>query len=147
MTDFSQRTGTGNNVLITDYDQSKTFLWNKRTAKGTIINALYVAKLYKQGTLLGRVGSSKAIVALKSAAVDGSQYPLGILLEDTIIDSQDSLEVTFAVAGDVVESKVVLDGTDTLDTLIGSRTIRDRIGADTVGIKLVQSTEQTRYDN
>jgi hypothetical protein len=34
-----------------------------------------------------------------------------------------------------------------MDTVISARTIRDRIGADTVGIKLVGETELTGYDN
>jgi hypothetical protein len=51
------------------------------------------------------------------------------------------------VAGDVAQEKLIFQGSDTLATVVSSRTLNDRIGADTVGVKLVSGTELTEYDN
>jgi len=135
------------NPLISNYDTSKTFIWNLRTATANYTNSTYDDVTLLKGTLLGRISATGLVVPLTSAASDGSQFPLGILLEDTTILEGDTTSLTFAVEGDVVEDKILLQGSDTLNTVISGRRIRDRIGADTVGIKIVASTEMTNYDN
>lgn len=112
-------------------------------------NSTYDDITIPAGTVMGRIGSSLKVVPLTSAASDGSQHPVGILAEDITILAGESYtkDVTLCVYGDVNESKVVLQGSDTLDTLISSRTIHDLIGAETVGIKLVTTTENTSFDN
>jgi hypothetical protein len=135
------------NPLITNFDTSKTFVWNVRTATANYTNSTYDDVTLQQGTLMGRISSSGLIVPLTSGASDGSQFPLGVLLEDTTIEAGDTQELTIAVAGDVVESKILLQGSDTLNTVISGRRIRDRIGADTVGIKLVGADQMTGLDN
>jgi hypothetical protein len=135
------------NPLITNFDTSKTFVWNVRTATANYTNSTYDDVTLQQGTLMGRISSSGLIVPLTSGASDGSQFPLGVLLEDTTIEAGDTQELTIAVAGDVVESKILLQGSDTLNTVISGRRIRDRIGADTVGIKLVGADLMTGIDN
>jgi len=135
------------NPLITNFDTSKTFVWNVRTATANYTNSTYDDVTLQQGTLMGRISSSGLSVPLTSGASDGSQFPLGVLLEDTTIEAGDTQELTIAVAGDVVESKILLQGSDTLNTVISGRRIRDRIGADTVGIKLVGADQMTGLDN
>ena len=135
------------NPLITNFDTSKTFVWNVRTATANYTNSTYDDVTLQQGTLMGRISASGLIVPLTSGASDGSQFPLGVLLEDTTIEAGDTQELTIAVAGDVVESKILLQGSDTLNTVISGRRIRDRIGADTVGIKLVGADQMTGLDN
>jgi hypothetical protein len=41
----------------------------------------------------------------------------------------------------------VLQGADTLSTLVSSRSIFDRIGSDTIGVKITANTEMTQNDN
>jgi hypothetical protein len=135
------------NPLITNFDTSKTFVWNVRTATANYTNSTYDDVTLQQGTLMGRISASGLIIPLTSGASDGSQFPLGVLLEDTTIEGGDTQELTIAVAGDVVESKIKLQGSDTLNTVISGRRIRDRIGADTVGIKLVGADQMTGLDN
>lgn len=135
------------NPLISNYDTSKTFIWNLRTDKANYTNSTYDDVTLLKGTLLGRISATGLVVPLTSGASDGSQFPLGILLEDTTVAGSDTVTLTFAVEGDVVEDKILLQGSDTLNTVISGRRIRDRIGADTVGIKIVASTEMTNYDN
>lgn len=140
-----------NNQLHTDYDVSKIFVWNNRYQKETLKNITGGALDYLPGTLMGRIttgGDTGKIIPLASAAVDGSAVPVGILLTNVEgLAAAGEKEVSICIAGDVVESKLILDGSDTVDTVIDGRTIRDRISADTHGIKLVASAELTDFDN
>lgn len=147
MTTFNTRTGTGSNMLVTDYDVKKIFVWDNRYDKAILTNSTYDAIDYPAGLILGRVASTGEVVPLQSAAVNGSQYPVGILSADVTIEGGDSIEVPFCVAGDVAEELVVTTGADTLETIISGRRLRDRIGSDTVGVKLRLGTDQTRLDN
>ena len=137
-----------NNTLHTDYDVSKIFVFSNRYESETLLNASGGVKSFVPGTLMGRVTASGKLVPVASAAVDGSQFPVGIL-KTSVEDLADTGEATvnICIAGDVVESKVVLDGADTMDTIIDARPIKDRIAADTMGIKLVDSFELTDVDN
>ena len=97
---------------------------------------------------MGRITASLKLVPVASAAVDGSQFPVGVL-KTQVSDLADATDATVnvCISGDVVESKVILDGADTMDTIIDARPIKDRIAADTMGIKLVDSFELTGVDN
>lgn len=136
------------NTLHTDYDVSKIFVFSNRYEGGTLLNATAGTLSYAPGTLLGRVTASGKLVPVASAAVDGSQFPVGVL-KTSVVDLAAAGEATvnICIAGDVVESKVILDGADTMDTIIDARPIKDRIAADTMGIKLVDSFELTGVDN
>ena len=97
---------------------------------------------------MGRITATGKIKALESDAADGSEIPVGILNKDITISAGDTVNVNICVAGDVVEDKIVLTKVgDTLETTISSRRLKDRIGADTVGDKLVASTEHSDFDN
>jgi hypothetical protein len=136
-----------NNQAIIQTDTRKTFLWENRWATGTYTNSTGSDVVLREGTLLGRISSTQKLVPLASGASDGSQYPVGILGCDVSVANGDSKTLTFCTYGDVAEEMVVLSGSDTLSTVISGRSIRDRIGADTVGIRLVAATEMTNYDN
>lgn len=135
------------NPLITNFDTNKTFVWNPRTEVGTYDNSTYDDVTLEKGTLMGRISASGLLVPLNSGASNGSQFPVGILLEDTTIEASSEAELTIVVAGDVVETQIVFQGSDTLNTVVSGRRLRDRIGADTVGIKLVGGTDLTGTDN
>jgi hypothetical protein len=96
---------------------------------------------------MGRISASQKLVPLASGASNGSQFPVGILADDYTVDYGESANVTICIGGDVAEELVTLNGTDTLATVISSRSIRDRIAADTLGIKLVLGEQMTAYDN
>ena len=143
-----------NNVVLNNGQQAiintntaKIFVWNNRYISAEYTNSTYDAVTIPAGTLMGRVHATGEVIPLASGASDGSQFPLGVLASDYTVDAGDTVSVSLCVEGDVVEAYVVLDGSDTMDTVISARTIRDRIGADTVGIKLVGETELTGYDN
>ena len=134
-------------MLISNIDTSKTFGAGLRTATGNYTNSGYDDDVLAEGTVMGRISATGLLTPLTSGASDGSQFPVGILLTDYTVEGGDTIELTIAVAGDVDENKIVLQGSDTLDTVISGRRIRDRIGSDTVGIKLVGGTQLTGFDN
>lgn len=149
---MEQTTGTNtNNQLTVNNDTSKIFIGENRhdTFDFEYENATYDDVTIKAGTLFGQIHATAKVTPLASGASDGSQFPIGILAHDVTIEAGDTFDgtVTLCVEGRVAEDKVILNGSDTLNTVVSNRTLRARIGADTVGIKLVASTEMTAYDN
>jgi hypothetical protein len=144
----SQSIGLNNGQqMIINTDTSKIFLWNNRYENATYNNSAYGAVTLTAGTLMGRVAVTGWIKPLASGAADGSQFPVGVLANDITVDGGGLETVSICVAGDVAEEQIILQGTDTMEVTISSRRLRDRIAADTVGIKLVQRTDNSAYDN
>lgn len=138
---------TGNQAT-SNYDVSKIFVFNNRYNTGTIINSKYTPETLPAGTVLGRIAGTGNLTPCVSTATDGSQFPMGILAADIVIAFGASMNVPVCIFGDVVQSKVVFFNTsDNLNTVVNGRTMYDRIGSDSVGIKLVASTENTYLDN
>lgn len=129
---------------ITNYDTSKIFIWGNEYITGTGEAGAYDDVV--PGTLMGRVSATGVLVPLESDATDGSQYPVGILVNAIL--AGESKNATICVGGEVDEASVVLvKSGDTLSTVVSGRQIRDRIMADTKGIKLVPTTELSKFDN
>ena len=136
-----------NNQAHFDYDVSKIFVNNNRYEAGIRTNNTAGILSYLPGTVLGRIGASEKLVPLTSAAVDGSQYPVGILLtEVTDLAIAGDANINMCVSGDVVKDKIILTA-DGFDDAVDGRLIGDRIGSDTVGIKMIESDELTGFDN
>lgn len=133
------------NQLFVQHDKSRTFIFNNEYLEGSFTAA--ATETLPIGTLMGRVSATGKLVALDSSATDGSQYPVGILDDDYDVVNGETSLVSICIGGDVVENKVILAAGDTLNTVIEDRRLRDRIAADTLGIKLVPSTEMTAADN
>ncbi len=144
---------TNNQVLntgqqaITNYDVSKIFIGNNRYENALYNNSSYDSVTLRAGMLMGRISANNYIVPLQSDASDGSQFPVGILASDYVVEDGDSVNLSLCVAGDVAEEKIIFTGQDTIETVVSSRRLRDRIAADTVGIKVVSGTEMADYDN
>jgi hypothetical protein len=135
---------TGQQAII-NTDTSKVFLWNRRSQKESMTNSTYDPITYPIGTVMGRITSTGKIVPLTSGASNGSQYPVGILEETYVIEDGTTVDVFICDDGDVDDNKIVLQGSDTLATVVAGRTLRDWIKAQ--GIKLIPTTEMTDYDN
>lgn len=132
---------------ITNVETSKIFIWENRFDKAEYTNSTYDAVTLPAGTVLGRSSSTLEVKPLTSGATDGSQFPVGILNETHTIEAGDTKTLAYCVYGDVAKEMVVLQGSDTLDTVVSSKTIGDRIASDTVGIRLVATDELTGFDN
>jgi hypothetical protein len=134
-------------ILTTKYDTAKIFLFDNRFESGNVNNDDYEDLELEAGTLMGRVSATGNLVPLASAASDGSQYPVGILAGNYTIADGDTQEVRVCTAGEVDASRIIFDGSDDLDTVVDGRQLRDRIGADTVGIVLRNVDQLSEFDN
>lgn len=130
-----------NNHLRTDYNVDKIFLnFPNQQIKKRFINGTGAERTIPAGTLVGLTTADQTIAKeVVAAAVDGSQIPYGFLLYDTTIAAGAAEEVDALVGtGDdqssIFEDKIVLNGAETLDTIVTSLgiSIRSAIVANTV---------------
>lgn len=129
-------------------DLSKIFLFANRYESGNYTNGTGSEKTLLAGTVMGRIHASGLLLPLESDATDGSQLPIGVLAANYTVANGATQAVSICVAGDVEESQLVFEnGTDTLATVVTARRLRDRMAADTLGIKLLASDELTDFDN
>jgi hypothetical protein len=136
------------NMLVVNTDTTKIFLWNNRYENGVVENdEVYDDLVLAAGTVMGRIAATNKLVVIDKAASDGSQFPVGVLNQDWTIEAGDEQTVSICVAGDVNQNALVLPSGTALTDVISGKTLFDRIGSDTVGIKLVPSTELTGFDN
>ncbi|MBC7486099.1 MAG: head decoration protein [Cytophagaceae bacterium] len=126
---------------------AKIFIWANRTINGTFVNSTGSPLVIPAGQVIGRIASSQNMAICKSAASDGSQYPIGLLFETTTFATGETKQITICNKGDVAREQVVFDGTDTFATPVLLRSLEDRITGDTEGIHLVPTTELSNYDN
>lgn len=148
MSSYSIALNNGQQIIV-NYDVSKIFIRNNRFQKGNYVNnSTYDPIILLAGTVLGRVAATDKLVPLQSNASDGSQFPVGILANESIeIDGGDSEEVFMCDMGDVVKEKLIfVRPGDGCDTVVSSRRLKDWI--ELQGIKIVfGSIEMTRQDN
>ena len=77
----TEQVSTGNS-LFTDTDISKIFLFDNTFDKADFNNSLYHTDNLKAGMLVGRVAADQSIVPFQSDASDGSEIPIGVIVED-----------------------------------------------------------------
>lgn len=136
------------NQMTTNYDHSIIFLGNNNFETVTYTNGTGGEVALLAGTVMGRISADQKLLPLESDAVDGSQFPVGILTEPATVADGASVKLSICTRGDVEGNRLVFfNGTDDLDTVVSGRSLRDRIGGDTLGIKLYFSSENTAYDN
>ena len=113
------------NHIRYDYEVDNIFLNFPNQQKAlTIVNGTASERTVKAGTLVGITTADQTVAkALASASNDGSQIPYGFVLYDTVIaaGALEEAEVLIGYGDDkssIFADKVVLAGTDTLDTVI-----------------------------
>lgn len=144
---MSQTIGINNGQQLTvNTDTSKIFLWDNRFDKGGYTNSTYDTATILAGTVMGMT-TLGALVPFTSGASNGSQFIVGVLNEDHVLEAGETKEVYFCVSGDIAEEMLIFQGSDNLDTVVGGRRVREKIAAETVGIKLITSTDLTKFDN
>lgn len=136
-----------NSQLNINRDTAKVFLDCNRYENEVYENTTGGDVTLTKGQVMGRIAATGKLLPLKSAAVDGSQYPVGIVTETVTVATTVEINVSICVEGDVAKEQVVFDGADTFATIVDGRQLGDRIASDTVGIKLVETTDLTNYDN
>jgi hypothetical protein len=142
MSDIASRNSNRNQITF-DYDYTKLFLFDNKYRNVSIANATGAVLSLKAGTVIGAVGVTYGVYKSGTA----NQLPVGVLAENIDIANGDTVSVSICVSGRIAESQLVLDGTDTLSTIVSNRSIRDRLASDTLGIELAGGDELTKIDN
>lgn len=142
------KVNTGNTLFV-NTDLGKVFIWENRYENDNYINnSSYDPIALVAGTVMGRVATTNKLAPCQSNASDGSQYPCGILAQDISLAEGETKQVSICTYGDVATEKVIfVKPGDGLNTVVSSRTYRDRIKADTAGVRLVDTDEMTDFDN
>lgn len=141
------RLNNGKFAIVTT-DLSRIFVRENRYLEGTYNNPGYVDSVLPAGTVMGRVSATQKVKPCDSASTDGSQFPIGILADDFTVTAGSNVIVPICNFGEVIAAKLTFfNGTDTLDSVVSSRSYRDRIAGDSAGIRLIESDELTDYDN
>lgn len=81
------------------------------TAAGTILSGNNLTR----GTVLGKITASGKLIAVDSAAADGSQTPYAILAQDTDASGADTTAPLY-LSGEFNEGELTFGGADTADT-------------------------------
>jgi hypothetical protein len=131
------------NQITNAYDFSKIFLFDNKYQTITLVNATGAAVEYLIGTLIGVVTSTYK----KYASGTSNISMIGILAETVSVPANDSVSVQVCIGGKVAEEKILLQGSDTLDTVVAYKSIRNRLASDTLGIELAATDELTVADN
>ena len=131
-------------TLITNYNRAPLFLSDVKSRNVTIVNPEAGEETIVRGTVLGRLPNGNYQV-LKSAAVDGSQYPKAILMYDITLGASATGTVAVAIAGDVKQDALVFNGSDTLATAVSTERLDDRLVRQ--GIYPTEVNDFTDYDN
>lgn len=133
-----------NNQMTADYDISNLVLGQNSFIKGSITASGSDIDLL-QGMVMGRISSTQKLVPLDASATNGSQYPVGICLIDAKIINGTSVDITLVNKGRIEEQKINFLGTETLDSVVSGRILRDWIND--IGLELILSEELTNFDN
>jgi hypothetical protein len=147
---MSTLTQVFNNGHVAQFDRntSSIFIGGNRYDIRVYTNPSASPVTLVAGTVMGTVFLTGKILPLTSAATDGSQNPVGILKEGITVAGSATVSLYICIGGDVAEEMIVLQGADTLATVVSGKTLRDRLASDTLGIKIVRPADNlTAADN
>lgn len=130
---------------IINTDTAKVFLWNRRSQPVNIINGGGAPVTYLEGTVMGRVSASGNVIPCVAAAVDGSQFPIGVLIDGLTVAAGATVPCFICDDGDVASELLIFNAAETLSTVVSARQMRDWLKL--AGIKLVAGTDLTGFAN
>jgi hypothetical protein len=138
-------------ILAQNCDTSPVFLTIMRTRTGTYTNSTGSTVTLDAGRLVGRILATGNIAPQSCVATDGSEMPIGVLMEGYSVADGASVTVTYAYQGEINESSVGLTSGQTLNDTVrtvstGGGKLIDLIIRDT-DLKLVSADDLTGYDN
>ena len=147
------------NLLINNYSTRNIFVWNNRfnSIPATYTNSTGSEVTLTAGMLVGRVATSGLVKQCISTATDGSQVPVGVLVQDYTVANGGSVTISMCIQGDIDYGKIVYGGSpvDTISTVIsltdsGSATVKIGTIGDILngkGILPIVTSEMTYQDN
>ena len=149
---------------ITNYDLTKVFIGNNRYAHASFKNTTDATVTIPFGTLMGKVTKNNSdsgatppvvdanvigyLLPCASGNVNGEGNPVGILAQDLVVAAGATVtNVRYCLQGDFDLSFLVLNGSDTLDTVVsGSVAINELILSQT-GLFGINVQQMTKFDN
>lgn len=132
-----------------DTDRSQLLVFGNAFVTGVYINVSGAAESVALGQVMGKVAATGNWTVCKSAAVDGSQIPRGIML-DVLTDIADAATVDYiniVNGGKLRSDLIVYDGTDDADTLVGGVRMSDLLITNSKDIELITVEDDTVFDN
>jgi hypothetical protein len=147
------------NMLATNYDVSKFLLGFNDFIKADCVGGTGGTVL-TEGMVMGRIASTLKIVPLDKDAVDGSQYPVGCVVQAQTVGDGVTKSIVLVNKGRIASAKVTFADTETLDTLIvlalsstggtpassvHSKSVGDLLNQ--LGLILMGGEELTAFDN
>lgn len=157
---MSSNTITSNQAtaLFINTSTAKTFVVIKATERESYINnSTYNPITLYAGTVLGRIQASGVIVPWRNDVTDGSQFPIGVLGSDMVIDSGDTVAALVItecrMAAEMVIAYQLSDQSvsTTLQLAVtswhGAGTTRLKDILESIGIHLMYTTEMSFPDN
>lgn len=148
MSTVSNTLNTGSQATF-NTDTSKIFLFENRYETNNYINnSGYNPVTLLAGTVMARVAGTNILIPFSSKGSNGSQFPIGILADDYVVAAGTTVKASICIYGDVnINSVILAEQGDTLNTVVSNRTVRDKIKSESAGIRLIDSTEMTAFDN
>ena len=137
------------NQAAFDRTLSNLLILNNSFLKGDYKNITGGDETVVVGQVLGRVATSQFLVVCKSAAVDGSQFPVAIAVQE-LTDIATTVEVDNIApcnSGKINENEIVFDGSDTFATVVDGISMRDHLIRNGKGLEFVNVLENTDFDN
>jgi len=136
------------NQLITNYDVTKFLLGNNSFIAADITAAGGNGALLT-GMVMGRIAATRKIVPLDKDSADGSQYPVGVCIQDQTVANGVTKSITLVNKGKIAASFIKFFAEETLDTVIGpathTRILRDWLNS--IGLEIMIGEELTIVDN
>lgn len=145
----TNNTVSTNNQSFTDYSTDKIFIGcNSFKGGQSFTNGGGAEIVLAKGTVVGRKTADQELGQVLDTSADGTEFAIGVVADDYTVGAGATItNVVICIAGDVNKNLLVLDGADTLDTVITAtgRTIGDSLEGDSAGIVLKDSTELNEY--
>lgn len=146
------------NALFVNTDTSKTFIEIKATERESYINnSSYNPITLLPGTVMGRIQASGVIVPWRNDVTDGSQFPIGILGTDMLINSGATVAALLVTECRMAAEKVIayqLSNQSIATTLQltitswhGAGTTKLKDVLESIGIHLKTTTQMSFPDN
>ena len=131
--------------LNTNYDSSVVLLGKNTFENEQYTNGTGITVTLTAGTVMGRIAATGKLLPVVIAAVDGSQFPVGILASTVTVLNAATADVSLCVTGEVASEKLIFNAAETLSSIVSTRQLRDYLAA--AGIKVLVSDKLSGYDN
>ena len=145
MNQGTQRDITRNQSAF-DVSHRHIFLFDNRYADTTFRNNTAGELTLEPGSLVLRdTGDATKVIPAITGATLADVIGIVSIESSIVLAAGEEANITYCFSGTVNKDYLVLPGADTLETLVGNKTVSDILQA--LGLDLQGSTEHTKFDN